>query len=48
MTTFDIYQLLVTPGLFEYIWQNWVSLENQFFLMKKQQGFNVLGGGLGG
>ena len=32
MATFDICQLLVTPGLFEYFCQNWVPSENQTFL----------------
>ena len=40
MTTFEICQLMAPPGLFEYFWQNWVSLENQIFSMKEQQGFN--------
>ena len=32
MVTFDIYQLLATPGLFEYFYQNTVPSENQSVL----------------
>ena len=41
MTNFEIFQLLATPGPFEYFWQNWMSSENQFFL---DEGVTRLGG----
>ena len=48
MANFEICQLLATPGLFEYFWQNWMSSENQFFLdegvTRLQGGLGVLGG----
>ena len=48
MTTFDICQLLATPGPFEYLCQNWVPSENQSFLDEgvttPRQGLGVLGG----
>ena len=37
MTSFEICQLLVTPGPFEYFWQN---QKINFFSMKEWQGFN--------
>ena len=47
MVTFDICQLLVTPGLFEYFCQNTGPSENQSFLDKGvtsgQRGLGVLG-----
>ena len=48
MTNFEIYQLLATPGLFEYFGQNFRSSENQSFLdegvTRLQPGLGVLGG----
>ena len=47
MTNFERYQLLATPGPFEYFSQNWVSSENQFFLnegvITRRSGLGVLG-----
>ena len=48
MVTFVIYQLLVTPGPFEYFCQNTGPSENQSFLdegaIGGRRGFQVLGG----
>ena len=47
MVTFDICQLLATPGLFEYFCQNTGASENQSFLdegaIGGQRGLRVLG-----
>ena len=47
MVTFDICQLLVTPGPFEYFCQNMGPSENQSFLnegaISGQRGLGVLG-----
>ena len=52
MVTFDIYQLLATPGQFEYFCQNTGPSENQSFLdegaIGGQQGLGVLGGQITG
>ena len=48
MVTFEICQLLATPGLFEYFAQNGVPSENQSFLDEgattHQNAMGVLGG----
>ena len=48
MANFEKCQLLATPGLFEYFWQNWMSSANQFFLdegaTRFRQGLGILGG----
>ena len=52
MVTFDICQLLATPGPFEYFCQNMVLSENQSFLNEgvtsDQRGLGVLGGQMTG
>ena len=45
--TFEICQLLVTPGPFEYFGQNWVSSENQSFLDEGAMGLRCDLGVLG-
>ena len=52
MVTFDICQLLATPGPFEYFCQNTGPSENQSFLdegaIGGRQGWGVLGGQIAG
>ena len=52
MVTFDICQLLATPGLFEYLCQNMGPSENQSFLddgtIGRRLGLGVLGGQITG
>ena len=52
MVTFDICQILVTPGPFEYFCQNTGPSENQSFLdegaISARQGLGVLGGQITG
>ena len=52
MVTFVICQLLATPGLFEYFWQNTGPSENQSFLdegaISGRRGLGVLGGQITG
>ena len=48
ITTFEICQFLVTPGPFDYFWQNWVSSENQFFLDEEATTRQCTPGILGG
>ena len=52
MVTFDICQLLVTPGPFDYFCQNTGPSENQSFLNEGaiggRRGFGVLGGQITG
>ena len=52
MVTFDMCQLLATPGLFEYFCQNTGPSENQSFLdegaIGGRRGFRVLGGQITG
>ena len=52
MVTFDICQLLATPGPFEYFCQNTGPSENQSFLnegaISGRQGLGVLGGQITG
>ena len=52
MVTFDICQLLATPGPFEYFCQNTGPSENQSFLhegaISGQWGFGILGGQITG
>ena len=52
MVTFDICQLLATPGLFEYFCQNMGPSENQSFLNEGAiggwRGLGVLGGQITG
>ena len=52
MVTFDICQLLATPGLFEYFCQNMVPSENQSFLdegaTSGRRGLGILDGQMTG
>ena len=52
MVTFDISQLLVTPGPFEYFCQNMGPSENQSFLDEEvisgRRGLGILGGQITG